>query len=119
MKHTESALWGAAAKPPRFYDINVKSFNIDFNFTSLEILVKNFSWFRLKFQKCESSVFQLSEEFTKFTCVSCPRCLELDFLNCANEGAGVWNFKPFEIQSGILYKLFDPVFGVAQLTQWF
>ena len=31
----------------------------------------------------------------------------------SNEGAGVWNFKPFEIQSGILYKLFDPVFRVA------
>ena len=91
-------------------------FNIDFNFTSLEILVKNFSRFRLIFQKCKSSVFQLSEEFTKFTCVSCPRCLELDFLNCANERAGVWNFKPFEIQSGNLYKLFDPVFGVAQVT---
>ena len=57
--------------------------------------------------------------YRRYTCVSCPRCLELDFLNCTNEGAGVWNFKPFEIQSGILYKLFDPVFGVAQMTQWF
>ena len=40
-------------------------------------------------------------------------------MNCTNQGAGEWNFKPFEIQSGILYKLFNPVFGVAQMTQWF
>ena len=38
-------------------------------------------------------------------------------MNCTNQGAGEWNFKPFEIQSGILYKLFDLVFGVAQMTQ--
>ena len=60
--------------------------------------------------------------YRRCTFVSCPRYLEFDFLNCANEGTGVWNFKPFEIQSEILYivyKLFDPVFGVAQMNPWF
>ena len=39
-------------------------------------------------------------------------------MNYTNQGAGEWNFKPFEIQTAILYKLFDAVFGVAQMTQW-
>ena len=56
--------------------------------------------------------------YRRYTCVSCPRCLELDFLNCTNKDAGIWNFKPFEIQSGIFYKLLDPIFGQAQMTQW-
>ena len=56
--------------------------------------------------------------YRRYTCVSCHRCLELDFKLRWWRG-WVWNFKPFEIQSGILYKLFDPVFGVAQMTQWF
>ena len=76
-------------------NIKVKFFNIDFNFCYLLDFGLEGVWYR------------------RYTCVSRLRCLELDFLNCANEGAGVWNFKPFEIQSGILYKLFDPVFGVA------
>ena len=39
-------------------------------------------------------------------------------IDCNNKDAGVWNFKPFEIQAGIIYKLFDPIFGQAQMTQW-
>ena len=29
-----------------------------------------------------------------------------------------WSFKKFEIQSSILFKLFDPILGEAQMIQW-
>ena len=36
----------------------------------------------------------------------------------ANKSAGNWAFKKFEIQSSILFKLFDPIFGKSQMIQW-
>ena len=56
--------------------------------------------------------------YRRYTCVSCPSCLELDFLNCTDKSIGEWKFKNFEIQAAIIYELFDPVFGVAQMNQW-
>ena len=54
----------------------------------------------------------------RYSCVSCPSCIELDFLNCTNKYNGAWNFKRFEIQATILYKLLDPLFGVVKMVQW-
>ena len=36
----------------------------------------------------------------------------------ANKSAGNWAFKKFEIQSSILFKLFDPIFGESQMIHW-
>ena len=35
----------------------------------------------------------------------------------ANKSAGNWAFKKFEIQSSILFKLFDPILGESQMIQ--
>ena len=34
------------------------------------------------------------------------------------KSAGMWAFKKFEIQSPILFKLFDTIFGESQMTHW-
>ena len=52
----------------------------------------------------------------------CPKltseCYQLEFLKCTNLYAGKWLFKKFEVQSCILFKLFDPNFGEDQMVQW-
>ena len=72
-------------------------------------------------KRCFCFLLDPSEEgvwYRRYSCVSCPACLELDFLNCTNEYNGEWKFKKFEIQAAILYKLLDPAFGAAQMIQW-
>ena len=39
-------------------------------------------------------------------------------MDCTNKSAGKWAFKKFEIQSSILFKLFDPIFGESQMIHW-
>ena len=34
------------------------------------------------------------------------------------KSAGKWAFKKFEIQSSILFKLFDPILGESQMIHW-
>ena len=55
--------------------------------------------------------------YRRYSCISCPKCKELDFLNCTNEYKGNWQFQPFYIQSSILYKLLDPYFGPKTMVQ--
>ena len=72
-------------------------------------------------KRCFYFLLDPSEEgvwYRRYTCVSCPSCIELDFLNCTDKSKGEWKFKKSEIQPTILYKLFDPLFGVAQMAQW-
>ena len=56
--------------------------------------------------------------YRRYSCFSCSKCKQLEFLNCTNKSAGKWSFKKFEIQSSILFKLFDPIFGESQMIHW-
>ena len=54
--------------------------------------------------------------YRRYSCFSCSKCKELEFLDCTNKSAGKWAFKKFKIQSSILFKLFDPILGSLK---WF
>ena len=56
--------------------------------------------------------------YRRYSCFSCSKCKELEFLDCTNKSAGKWAFKKFEIQSSILFKLFDTILGESQMIHW-
>ena len=56
--------------------------------------------------------------YRRYSCFSCSECRQIEFLKCTNLYAGKWLFKKFEIQSSILFKLFDHNFGEERMVQW-
>ena len=75
----------------------------------------------LKRKKCFCFLLDPEKDgvwYRRYSCFSCSKCKELEFLDCTNKSAGKWAFKKFEIQSSILFKLFDTIFGESQMTHW-
>ena len=56
--------------------------------------------------------------YRRYSCFSCSECRQIEFLKCTNVYAGKWLFKKFEVQSSILFKLFDHNFGEERMVQW-